>query len=102
MASVTASITAQNTFTDAIEVRGHFNISISGTWAGTTTAQRSFDGGSTWLDVDTFTSNYEGVGFDAEDILYRVGIKTGDYTSGTAEVRLSDNKNFSSEDVFVQ
>jgi len=102
MTAVTADITAQDTFTDTIEVRGHFNISISGTWAGTVTAQRSFDGGSTWLDVDTFTSNYEGVGFDAEDTLYRLGIKTGDYTSGTAVVRLSDNKDFASGDVFVQ
>jgi hypothetical protein len=92
----TGSISAENTFTtDSIIVgstqpRKGFNLSISGTWVGTVTVQRSFDGGSTWLDVDSFTSNVETFGTDDEhDTLYRVGIKTGDYTSGTAVVRLS-------------
>lgn len=101
MANVTAAITAQNTFTDKFQVVGHFNLSISGTFSATVTVQRSFDNGSTWLDVDTFTAPYEGVGHDAEDLFYRVGVKTGEFTSGTANVRLSDNKDFSSKDVFV-
>ena len=101
MPAVTASITAQNTFTDKIQVVGHFNLSISGTWAATVTAQRSWNG-TDWFDVDTFTSNYEGVGFDAEEVFYRVGVKTGDFTSGTVVLRLSDNRNFTAKDVFVQ
>lgn len=101
MANVTADITAQNTFTDKIQVIGHFNLSISGTWAATVTVQRSWDG-TNWFDVDTFTSNYEGVGFDAEEVYYRVGVKTGEFTSGTVAVRLSDNRNFTAKDVFVQ
>lgn len=101
MANVTASITAQNTFTDKIQVIGHFNLSISGTWAATVTVQRSWNG-TDWFDVDTFTSNYEGVGFDAEEVYYRVGVKTGEFTSGTVAVRLSDNRNFTAKDVFVQ
>lgn len=101
MPAVTASITAQNTFTDKIQVIGHFNLSISGTWAATVTVQRSWNG-TDWFDVDTFTSNYEGVGFDAEEVFYRVGVKTGDFTSGTVVLRLSDNRNFTAKDVFVQ
>ena len=88
MSSVTASVTAQDTWTDYLDVRGHFGLSISGTWAGTVTVQRSFDGGSTWLDVDTFTANTETYGFDPIRCRYRVGIKTGEYTSGTAVVTL--------------
>jgi|2_EtaG_2_1085320.scaffolds.fasta_scaffold72798_1 hypothetical protein len=101
MANVTAAITAQNTFTDEFQIAGHFNLSISGTFSATVTVQRSFDNGSTWLDVDTFTEPYEGVGYDAEELFYRVGVETGDFTSGTVDVRLSDNKKFSSKDVFV-
>ena len=86
--SVTASISAQNTFTDKLDVRGHFGLSISGTWAGTVTVQRTFDNGSTWHDVDTFTANTETYGFDPISCRYRVGIKAGEYTSGTAVVAL--------------
>ena len=69
--------------------------------ATTVTVQRSWNG-TDWFDVDTFTSNYEGVGFDAEEVFYRVGVKTGDFTSGTVVLRLSDNRNFTAKDVFVQ
>ena len=53
----TRSIAAENLFTDAVSLAGYFNISITGTWAGTLTVQRSFDSGSTWYDVDQWTSN---------------------------------------------
>ena len=86
----TRSIDYDNLFTDAAEIVGYFNISISGTWAGTVTAQRSFDSGSTWYDVNTWTSNTEEYGFEPErDVQYRVGIKTGQFISGTCVVRLS-------------
>lgn len=100
MANVTASITAENTFTDKLQVIGHFNLSISGTWAATVTVQRSWDG-TNWFDVDTFTSNYEGVGFDAEEVYYRAGVKTGDFTSGTVVLRISENKDYNSKTVFL-
>lgn len=86
----TRSITAENLFTDAAELTGYFNISISGTWIGTVTAQRSFDEGSTWYDVDTWTENTQEYGLEPErGVQYRVGIKTGEFTSGQADVRLS-------------
>jgi len=88
--SETRSITAANLFTDAVSMVGYFNLSISGTWAGTVTVQRSFDSGSTWHDVDTWTENTQEYGLEPEGgTQYRVGIKTGEYTSGTCVVRLS-------------
>lgn len=100
MAVASASITAQNTFTDwiapstqnalGITAMGYLNLSIYGTWVGTVTVQRTFDDGTTVLDVVTYTSNAERLVEDHEHgIKYRVGIKTGDFTSGTANVRLS-------------
>ena len=82
-----ATITAQNTFTPSTRFDGNFNLSISGTIsAGTTvTCQRSLDG-STWHDVDTFTSISENVGFEPEVLFYRAGCKTGEFTGGDSVV----------------
>ena len=87
---VTEDISAQNTFTDGLYLRGDFSLSIAGTFSGTVTVQRSFDG-STWADVDTFTSVYEGNGYEGVGCQYRAGIKTGEYTSGTASVTIREN-----------
>lgn len=89
MAKVTASLSAQNTFTDSIDLVGHFNLSISGTFVATVTVQRSFDN-TNWFDVDTFTSPIETYGFDPSQVYYRAGIKTGAYTSGTAVISIID------------
>lgn len=100
---VTASLNAEDKFTtDTINVtqastgvlgmriNGAFNMSISGTWAGRIHIQRSFDDGVTWVDVNSYTANFEGWDNELESIvLYRVGFKVGNYTSGTALVRLS-------------
>ena len=98
MANVTASLTG-NGSTDALQIRGHFNLSISGTWAATVTVQRSWNN-SDWFDVDTFTGNYEGVGFDAEEVWYRATVSG--YSSGTVVIRLSDNRDYTSKSVFVE
>jgi len=45
-------------------LKGYFNLSVSGTWAGTLTVQRSWDSGDTWLDVDTFIANKEEYGLE--------------------------------------
>jgi hypothetical protein len=87
---VSASIGAQNTFTDSIKLSGPFDLSISGTFVGTVTVQRSYDN-SSWKDVDTFTSPTEDYGFQPEIAWYRAGIKTGAYTSGTAVVSIAGN-----------
>lgn len=86
----TRSITGENQFADAAELTGYFNVSISGTWEGTVTAQRSFDNGSTWYDVATWTANTQEYGLETEHgVQYRIGIKTGEFGSGQADVRLS-------------
>ena len=85
--ATTKSITAQNTFTDPVQLTGNFNLSISGTFSATVTVQRSTDN-STWRDVDTFTAPSEEVGYEPEVMWYRAGVKTGAFTSGTADVRL--------------
>lgn len=104
---VTASLVAENTFTDWInpkipckseDAHVHFlNISVGGTWAGTITLQRRF--GSTDANsprdvtdgsfVHTTATVIEKSLYDHESgVQYRIGFKTGDYTSGTALVRL--------------
>jgi hypothetical protein len=87
---VELSITAQNQFTDSIRLTGLFDLSISGTFAGTVTVQRSYDNNS-WKDVDTFTAPIEMTGTQGEIAWYRVGIKTGEFTSGTAVVSIAGN-----------
>ncbi len=84
---VSSSISGANTFTEDAEFdhRRSFNLSVSGTWAGTVTLQRSFNNGSTWLDVYSTTGNVETVVENVESgVLWRLGIKTGNFTSGTA------------------
>lgn len=90
--AVTASITNANSFTEQAEFdyRRPFNVSVSGTFSATVALQRSFDGGSTWLDVWTTTTAAELlVDTVEEDVQWRLGVRTGDYTSGTVEARVS-------------
>ena len=89
----TATITGDDSFTTEAYLEGYFNLSISGTFSATVTVQRSFDKGSTWLDIDSFTSATEEVGFEPETVKYRVGVKSGDYTSGSIVVRLGHEDN---------
>lgn len=89
-----ASITAQNTFCDPVRpvTERTVNLSVGGSgWTATVTLQRSFDNGSTWLDVDSWTAPAERI-FDPGTegkVIYRLGVKTGGFTSGTIPVRLS-------------
>ena len=87
---VTASLTAENTFTGVVPITGKFNFSISGTFVATIFIQRSFDAGATWLDVNSYTAPIQTSGEEPEKgVLYRAGIKTGGFTSGTAVLRIS-------------
>lgn len=87
---LTVSISSENLYSEKVHLGGQFNLSLSGTWVGTVTVQRSFDDGVTWLDVATFSASGEYVGQEIEpDVVYRMGVKTGEYTSGTIIGRLS-------------
>jgi len=95
MAELTSkTIISEDTFTDAVVVRaGYFSLSLQGITDSTVTVQKSYDQGAVtnWEDVDTFTSSTEEVGFEPEDVYYRVGIKSGDYGSDTVTVRIGAN-----------
>lgn len=84
------SITAQNTFTDAVTLKAGetADISISGTFTATVTVQRKIDG-TNWRDVGTYTSSEETVYTAGGDHEMRVGVKTGDFTSGTVNVLIN-------------
>lgn len=82
-----ATIDADDSFSELVQLVGRFNISISGTFSGTLTVQRSRDR-STWLDVDTFDAPSEDVGYDPEFNWYRVGCKAGELASGSVVVRI--------------
>ena len=84
------AITAQNTFTNwTLLDHGDFNLSIQygGGAAGTVTVQRSFDQ-SVIKDVEAFTANTEKIGTTGAKEYYRLGVKTGEYTSGTITVQI--------------
>lgn len=96
--TVTAALSAQNTFTNSIAVSGittarTFAVVITGTFVATISLQRSFDFGATWQDTGTTytvpTSTVFTDGLDNQLIEYRLGIKTGNYTSGTATCTLT-------------
>ncbi len=94
--TVESSISAGNTFTDDIRVTGtaagrSFSIEVSGTFTGTVTLQRSISEPGDWNDVQSYTAETTTSfddGLDNQIIHYRIGIKSGDYTSGTVIVRL--------------
>jgi hypothetical protein len=106
--SVIADLTAADTYTDWIVPKklhekdskqiGRLTLSIYGTWAGTLTVQRRFCETTTGevvytspLTVDTFSANTEKNIEDPDGrVEYRIGFEAGNYTSGTASVRIGD------------
>lgn len=71
-----------------------FNVIIAGVWTGTVKMQRSVGEVGAWTDVATyaFTANttfFYTDSLDNQTIYYRIGIDTGDYGSGTADLTLS-------------
>lgn len=91
---VSTDVTGADQFTGDIRVFGlnrPFTVTLAGTWVATVTLQRSIGVSGTWVDVATYTSNTT-IPFDDDldnqNIYYRIGVKTGDYTSGTVEADL--------------
>lgn len=98
--SVTQSVSAQNVWSNPVEVTRSgadraIAIGISGVFVGTVSLQRSIGSNSgPWSDLATpvWTTDIADSFNDTlnnQDIWYRIGIKTGNYTSGTAVVSLS-------------
>lgn len=94
---VTASVSAEDSGTNSIRVTGvstgrTFTVTISGTFTATVTLQQSTDG-VVWSDTattyTTATSTTYNDAFDNAILFYRLYVKTGDYTSGTATLTLT-------------
>lgn len=71
---------------ESIKLIGRFDISIGGTWSGTTILSRKFKGGTRWLTVSTFTNstaNTETGGYQASQAAYVVNRTVA--TNGTVE-----------------
>lgn len=96
--SATATITAQNQFSAPIRVTGVdgarvFSVLISGTFVATVTLQYSVSAPGSWVDAPSgsFTApaavSYDDT-LDNQVYYYRIGVKTGGYTSGTVTASL--------------
>lgn len=96
---VLAAIGGQNQWSDPIRVIGvgvsrQFSLIITGTWVGTVRLQSSVGSIGAWADVpsQSWTANVSTTysdGLDNQIIYYRIGIDTGEYVSGTANVSLT-------------
>ncbi len=89
------NIAAENTFTDPILVTGItnsriFTIEVSGRSDSTVTLQRSISEPGTWSDVTTYNNGVTTYDDDLDNqtVYYRIGVKTGDYGTDTADVSL--------------
>lgn len=96
-----AELNGADQFCDPIRVTGidgtrSFAVIATGTWVGTLTLQYSISEPGDWVDAPSgaFTTNvsisYDDT-LDNQVIYYRLGFKSGEYTSGTAEVSLSSS-----------
>ena len=93
---VTASITAADTFTDWLRLSGggKFTLNISGISGSTVTLQRTRDditGSPTAEDVETYTADTDPAELGEDPsygTFYRVGVKSGEFGSGTITVTL--------------
>lgn len=87
--SVSASITAQNTFTDWLTLNKgeRYSVAIGGTFSATVTVQREFTGGAVH-DIDSKSAADVIDGVSPCQCSVRVGVKTGDFTSGTVSVAI--------------
>lgn len=94
--SVAANLSGADQYTNPIRVFGvgasrAFSVTVSGTWSATVTLQRSVGAPGDWTSFETYTSNQSksvNDGLDNIEVYYRIGIKTGEHTSGTAAARL--------------
>ena len=87
------AITAQDTFTEPVNLGPGDSASLTidiGT-STTATVQRRFDNGvtkSSWYDVDSWSADLSATIDADEHQEVRLGVKTGNYGSGTTTVRI--------------
>ena len=72
----------------ALELRGDYNLSLSGFGTAVIALQRSFDGGASWKALDSFAGDAELAGHEPEGgMLYRLDCVS--WSDGTIAYRLS-------------
>ena len=89
MSLVSKTVTAENQFTDWIGIENGV-LAITGTFVGTVTLQHMQSGTGTATDAQTFTAAGVHSLSGTAGELFRAGIKTGGYTSGTAYLTLNN------------
>lgn len=89
-------LSGDDQWSDPVRVTGvgtqrNLPIVTTGVYVGTLTIQRSISEPGSWVDVGTLapTTQTYNDGLDNQIIYYRVGFKTGNYTSGTANIVMS-------------
>jgi hypothetical protein len=94
--TVTATITAEDTFTSHIRVAGVggtriFSILLTGIFTATVTLQQSIGEPGNWVDVTSYSTE-ESTSYndelDNQIIYYRIGVKAGGFTSGSIAATL--------------
>lgn len=72
-------------------IYGQYNYSLWGTWVGTVIIERSFDGGTTWIEIGSSTTNGDThTQYEPErGVLYR--LRCSAYTSGTINYRVGND-----------
>ncbi len=91
---VSSTLSGQDQWSNTIRVTGttrSFFATRASIGTNTVTLQRSIDGESSWTDIATYTTNATSPfndGLDNQIVHYRIGIKTGNYTSGSPVVTL--------------
>jgi hypothetical protein len=92
---VSTDLSAENTYTPGYDVGvGDMPIFIQtyGTWAGTITIQIKAQGDTTFRDihVERYTGNFNRKASDFPiNSQVRAGFKSGEYTSGTATIQIT-------------
>jgi hypothetical protein len=95
--NVSAAITAENQWSDPIRVTGvgnarQFALAITGTWTATVRIQQSVGAVGSWANYVSYSGNTtdnQNDGLDNQIVFYRIGVATGEFTSGTANVSLT-------------
>ena len=85
---VKKAITDENQFTNSISLThtGAIVIEDTGVISATFTLQVRAESGDAWVDSDTFTTAGRWYIHNPSGFEFRLGVKTGDFTSGTATV----------------
>jgi hypothetical protein len=97
---VRQNLSSADSYTDPIRVSGistgvndrNFTVTLTGTWVGTVTLERSYDGPDTgFVFVKSWTANTVETTGDTDDnsiYWYRVGFRPSEYTSGTVTAQI--------------